>query len=117
MKVDLMGRRGHRFFLAGGVVVRCRGIIEEKSPDFRSPEVGNSAYHETASLKFHHLHIQMNSTPVHKCECIDYERQKENYLGNIPGSALGEAKQDTNLAISLRGLLTRHDNNLLPQME
>ena len=46
-----------------------------------------------------------------------YERQKENYLDNIPGSALGEAKQDKNLAISLRGLLTRHDNNLLLQME
>ena len=34
------------FFLAslggGGGVVRCRGVIKEKSPDFRSPEVGIS---------------------------------------------------------------------------
>ena len=48
MEVDLMGRRGrgHRFFLRGGggvVVVRCRGFKEEKSPDFRFPEVGISA--------------------------------------------------------------------------
>ena len=45
MEVDLMGRRGNRFFLGagGGVVVRCRGFIEEKSPDFRFPEVGISA--------------------------------------------------------------------------
>ena len=64
----------------------CIRSIEEKSPDFRSPEVGISAYHETASLKFHHLHVQMNSTSVYKCECIDYERQKENYLDNIPES-------------------------------
>ena len=26
----------------GGVVVRCRGFIEENSPDFRFPEVGIS---------------------------------------------------------------------------
>ena len=41
-----MGRRGHRFFLGGGgwgLVVRCRGFIEEKSPDFRFPKVGISA--------------------------------------------------------------------------
>ena len=40
-----MGMRGHRFFSCGegvGVVVRCRGVIEEKSPHFRSPEVGMS---------------------------------------------------------------------------
>ena len=37
-----MVRRGHRLFL-GGRVVRCRGIIKEKSPDFRSPEAGISA--------------------------------------------------------------------------
>ena len=45
MEVDLMGRRGHRFFLGGGgggLVVRCWGFIEEKSPDFRFPEVGIS---------------------------------------------------------------------------
>ena len=38
-----MVRRVHRFFLGGGWVVRCRGVIKEKSPDFRSPEVGISA--------------------------------------------------------------------------
>ena len=44
-----MGRRGHRFFLGGGgVVVRCRGFIEEKSPDFRFPEVGISAFPKKA---------------------------------------------------------------------
>ena len=32
------------FFLGGGVVVQCRGVIKEKSPDFRFPEVGISAY-------------------------------------------------------------------------
>ena len=37
-----MGRRGHRFFLGGGVV-RCRCVVKEKSPDLRSPEVGISA--------------------------------------------------------------------------
>ena len=30
-------------FSWGGGVVRCRGVIKEKSPDFRSPEVGISA--------------------------------------------------------------------------
>ena len=38
-----MGRWGHHFFLGGvgmGGVVRCQGVIKEKSPDFRSPEVG-----------------------------------------------------------------------------
>ena len=40
-----MGWRGHRFFLGGGggvEVVQCQGVIKEKSPDFRSPEVGIS---------------------------------------------------------------------------
>ena len=33
------------FFLGGGgVVVGCRGVIKEKSPDFRFPEVGISVY-------------------------------------------------------------------------
>lgn len=30
------------FSWGGGVVVRCRGVIKEKSPDFRFPEVGIS---------------------------------------------------------------------------
>ena len=39
-----MGRRAHRFFVGGGGgVVLCRHDIKEKSPDFRSPEVGISA--------------------------------------------------------------------------
>ena len=38
-----MGRRVIAFFLrGGGGVVRCRGVIKEISPDFRSPEVGIS---------------------------------------------------------------------------
>ena len=46
-----MARRSHFLFLWGGEgegegegvgVVRYRGVIKEKSPDFRSPEVGTS---------------------------------------------------------------------------
>ena len=40
-----MGRRSHLCFLegVGGGVVRYRGqVIKQKSPDFRSPEVGIS---------------------------------------------------------------------------
>ena len=43
MEVDLMGRRSHLLFLrGGGQVVRYRGVMKGKSPDFRSPEVGIS---------------------------------------------------------------------------
>ena len=38
-----MGGGAIAFFL-GGKVVRCWSIIKEKSPDFRSPEVGISDY-------------------------------------------------------------------------
>ena len=40
-----MGRRGHRFFLwgGGGGVVKYQGAVKEKSPEFRSQEVGISA--------------------------------------------------------------------------
>ena len=39
-----IGRRSHLLHLGGGGgEVRCRGVIKEKSPDFRSPEVGISA--------------------------------------------------------------------------
>ena len=42
-QVDLgAGRRSHVLLLGGGGVVRCQGVIKEKSPDFRSPEVGIS---------------------------------------------------------------------------
>ena len=38
-----MEKRSGQFFLGGGgVVVRCRGFIKEKSPDFRFLEVGIS---------------------------------------------------------------------------
>jgi len=41
MKVDLMERRSHLLLVGeGGGVVRCPGVIKEKSPDFRSSEVG-----------------------------------------------------------------------------
>ena len=41
-----MWRRSHLLFLrGGGGVARYRGVIKEKSPDFRSPEVGISALH------------------------------------------------------------------------
>ena len=40
-----MGRRSHLLFLwGGGGVVRYRGVIKEKSPDFRSPVVGISGF-------------------------------------------------------------------------
>ena len=42
MEVDLKGRRSQLRFLEGGGVVRYRGVIKQKSPDFRSPEVGVS---------------------------------------------------------------------------
>ena len=32
------------FFVGGGRVVRCRCLVEEKSPDFKSPEAGISAH-------------------------------------------------------------------------
>ena len=37
-------KRSHLLHLGGGGSgdVRCRGVIKEKSPDFRSPEVGIS---------------------------------------------------------------------------
>ena len=42
----------------GGGVVRCRGVIKEKSPDFRSPEVGicalDSRTRTTTSTRFSH---------------------------------------------------------------
>ena len=44
-----MGRRSHLLFLRGGGVVRYRGVIKEKYPDFRSPEVGISALGERFS--------------------------------------------------------------------
>ena len=38
-----MGRRSHLLFLGGGGgIVRYRGVIKEKSPDYRSSEVGIS---------------------------------------------------------------------------
>ena len=42
--VDFDGEEEWSIFSWGGVVVRCRGVIEEKSPDFRFPEVGISEY-------------------------------------------------------------------------
>ena len=39
-----MGKRSHLLFLWGGGVVRYRGVIKEKSPDFRSPGVGISGF-------------------------------------------------------------------------
>jgi len=45
MEVDLKGRRSHLLFIGGrGAVVRCRGVIKKKSPDFTSPEVGISGW-------------------------------------------------------------------------
>ena len=45
-----MGRRSHLLFLrGGGGGVRYRGVIKEKSPDFRSPAVGIYAFGERFS--------------------------------------------------------------------
>ena len=39
-----MGRRSHLLFIGGGGgVLRYGGVTKQKSPDFRSPEVGISA--------------------------------------------------------------------------
>ena len=56
IKVDLMGRRSRLPFLEGGGgvgVVQYRGVMKEKSPDFRSSEVGISVlcYHFGVQLK------------------------------------------------------------------
>ena len=45
-----MGRRSHLLHRQGGVV-RYRGLIKEKSPDFRSPEVGISVSNVLAAKK------------------------------------------------------------------
>ena len=49
MEIDLMGGGLISFFFGGGGVVRYRGVMKEKLPDFRSPEVGISAFGERFS--------------------------------------------------------------------
>ena len=50
MDVDLMGRRSRLRFREGDGVIRYRGVIKQKSPDFRSPEIGIS---ETCQITYY----------------------------------------------------------------
>ena len=59
-----MGRRGHRFFLSGRGLVRYRSVIEEKSPDFRSPEVGISALARPVTNIMHALRVCLMSRNI-----------------------------------------------------
>ena len=60
MEVDLLGigRRSHLLLLGGGGggAVQCGGVIKEKFPDFRSPEVGISVNDAVLMLISTNLH-------------------------------------------------------------
>ena len=61
-----MGRRSHLLLLGvGSGEVRCRRVIKEKSPEFRSPEVGiSSTDKNTVSLLCAQRMIGLNTTAI-----------------------------------------------------